>query len=558
MRQFDCNPGGVVPVGESGASMDRRGFLKATAAGVGLGAGVGGALGGLSRPALAQGAAARTLRFVPQANLANYDPIWGTQFVVRNASMLVWDTLYGIDNTFTPRRQMVESEEVSGDGLTWNFRLRDGLRWHDGEPVRAADCVASLSRWMVRDGMGQMLRAITDELAATDDRGFRWRLRQPYPKLLLALGKNNTPVAFMMPERLARTDPFQQITEYVGSGPMRFNRNEWVPGARATWSRFDGYVPREEPPNWLSGGKRVLVERVEWVIQPDPGTASAALQSGEVDWWETPLNDLVPVMRRNRNIRIDIADPLGNVGVFRFNHLHPPFNDPRARQAIAMAISQPDYMRAVVGDDQALWQVMNSVFTPGTPNYTEVGSEILTRPRDMAAARRLLAESGYSGQPVTILVAQDLAPLSAMGQVSNALMRGLGMNVDYVATDWGTVGSRRASKEPPGRGGWQVFHTWFAGADCTNPASYLGLRAHGEQAWFGWPSDPAIETGRDKWFAARSAAEEKAACEEINRAAMISQPFGITGFYKSYQAWRSNIAGITSGPLPWFWGVSKG
>jgi len=132
--------------------MDRRSFLQSGA--------VVAASSALAAPALSQGAAARTLRFVPQANLANYDPIWGTQFVVRNASMLVWDTLYGIDSTFTPRRQMVESEEVSQDGLTWSFRLRPNLRWHDGEPVRAQDCVVSLERWMVRDGMGQMIRAL--------------------------------------------------------------------------------------------------------------------------------------------------------------------------------------------------------------------------------------------------------------------------------------------------------------------------------------------------------------------------------------------------------------
>ena len=530
--------------------MERRSFLQA-------GAVAAAATTALAGPALSQGAAARTLRFVPQANLANFDPIWGTQFVVRNAAMLVWDTLYGIDSSFTPRRQMIESEEVSSDGLTWNFQLREGLRWHDNEPVRAQDCVVSLTRWMVRDGMGQMLRAITDELVQTGDRTFRWRLRQPYPKLLLALGKNNTPIAFMMPERVARTDPFQQITEFVGSGPMRFNRSEWVPGARATWSRVEQYVPRSEPANWLSGGKRMMVDRVEWIIQPDPATASAALQSGEVDWWEQPLNDLIPVMRRNRNIRMDVADPLGNVGCLRFNHLHAPFNVARARQAVAWVVNQPDFMRAVVGSDDALWKAMGSFFTPDTPNYTEAGGEILTRPRDAATARRLLQESGYAGQPVTMLVAQDLAPLSAMGQVANALLRSIGMNVDFVATDWGTVGARRASREPRERGGWNIFFTWFAGADCTNPASYLGLRTHGEQAWFGWPSDPVVEAGRDKWFAATSPEQEKAACEEINRAAMVSMPFVPTGFYRGYQAWRSNVTGITSGPLPWFWGVSK-
>jgi peptide/nickel transport system substrate-binding protein len=276
-----------------------------------------------------------------------------------------------------------------------------------------------------------------------------------------------------------------------------------------------------------------------------------------VDWWETPLNDLIPVLRRNRNVRIDVADPLGNVGCFRFNHLLPPFNDARARQAVAWVINQPDFMRAVVGNDDALWKRMGGVFTPDTPNYTEAGGEILTAPRDANRARQLLREAGYNGEPVTMLVAQDIAALSAMGQVANAALRQIGMNIDFAAVDWGTVGARRASREPRDRGGWNVFFTWFAGADCTNPASYLGLRAHGEQAWFGWPSDPAIEQGRDRWFAATTAGEEREACEAINRAAMVSLPFVPTGFYRAYQAWRGNVNGIVSGPLPWFWGVSK-
>src|SRR5258708_5643641 len=222
--------------------MDRRTLLKAFAS-----AGTLGITGKLSAPALAQGAAARTLRFVPQANLANFDPIWGTQYVVRNASAMVWDTLYGVDEKLEPQRQMVESEDVSADGLTWTFRLRPGLKFHDGEPVRAKDAVASLARWAVRDPMGQMLKAIEQELAAVDDRTFKWVLKKPYPKMLLALGKNNTPVAFIMPERIAQTDPFKQISEYIGSGPMRFAKNEWVPGAKAVFEKFTDYVPRQEP-----------------------------------------------------------------------------------------------------------------------------------------------------------------------------------------------------------------------------------------------------------------------------------------------------------------------
>jgi peptide/nickel transport system substrate-binding protein len=229
--------------------MDRRSFLKSAA-----GTGVLAASGGLAMPALSQGAAAKTLRFVPQANLANFDPIWGTQYVVRNAAALVWDTLYGIDSKFQPQRQMVEGEEVSADGLTWTFKLRPGLKFHDGTPVLAKDVVQSLKRWQARDPMGLMIRAIENELTAVDDRTWKWVLKQPYPKMLLALAKNNAPCSFIMPERIAKTDPFTQITEYVGSGPMKFARAEWVPGAKAVFEKFADYVPRSEPADWLAGG----------------------------------------------------------------------------------------------------------------------------------------------------------------------------------------------------------------------------------------------------------------------------------------------------------------
>lgn len=515
------------------------------------------AAGALARPALSQGNA-RALRFVPHADLANFDPIWGTQYVVRNAALLVWDTLYGVDETMTPRRQMVEAEEVSGDGLTWTFRLRPGLRFHDGTPVLSRDVVASLARWSVRDPMGQMIRARQQELVAVDDRNFRWVLKQPFPKMLLALAKNNAPCTFIMPERIARTDPFQQITEYVGSGPMRFARDEWLPGARAVFQKFDGYVPRDEKASWMAGGKRIAVDRVEWAIIPDGGTAAGALQAGEVDWCETPLADLVPVLRRNRNVRVDIGDPLGNICAFRMNHLHKPFNDVRARRAILTALSQEDYMRAIVGADDAAWKPLPGFFTPGTPLYTEAGGDILKGPRNLDAAKRLLAESGYNNEPVVCMVSQDLAPHKAMGDVTADLLKRLGMNVDFVATDWGTVVGRRASKAPVAQGGWSMFHTWHSGADCATPAGYTAIRGNGDQAWFGWPSSPETEAGIGEWFAADTPQAEKAAIEKTNAAAMNDVVYAPVGLFMAYQAWRANVSGITKGPFPVFWDVTKG
>jgi peptide/nickel transport system substrate-binding protein len=532
--------------------MDRRSFLKTTALTGSL------AAGGLSRPALSQGAAARTLRFVPQANLANFDPIWGTQLVVRNASAMVWDTLYGVDEQIEPQRQMVESEEVSADGLVWTFRLRPGLKFHDNEPVRARDVVASLNRWAVRDPMGQMIRAQQNELVAVDDRTFRWSLKQPYSKMLFALGKTNAPLAFIMPERIAQTDPFQQIKEYIGSGPYRFVREEWVPGAKAIFARFDGYLPREEPASWLAGGKRALVDRIEWVVMPDPATAAASLQSGEIDWWENPIVDLLPVLRRSRDISVGIADPLGNIGTLRMNHLQKPFNDPRARRAVLMGLDQEDCMTALVGDDRALWQQLGGFFTPGTDAYTEQGGELLKGPRDMAKARAMLKSSSYAGEPVVMLVAQDQPITKAFGDVSVEALKQIGFNVDFVATDWGTVGTRRTSKAPVSEGGWSIFFSWHGGADCINPASYSGLRAHGDGAWFGWPSLPDVEKARDEWFVAADEASAKAALGRMNAAAVDGGLYAPTGFFKGFQAWRKNVSGVVAAPMPLFWGVAKG
>ncbi|WP_456617704.1 MULTISPECIES: ABC transporter substrate-binding protein [unclassified Bradyrhizobium] len=532
--------------------MDRRTVLKGLAGAGGLAL-----TGSLSAPALSQGAAARTLRFVPQANLANFDPIWGTQYVVRNAAAMVWDTLYGIDSSLQPQRQMVESEQVSDDGTIWTFKLRSGLKFHDGEPVLSKDVVASLARWSARDPMGLMIKALQQELTAVDDRTFKWVLKQPFPKLLYALAKNNSPCAFIMPERIAQTDPFKQIGEYVGSGPMKFAKAEWVPGAKAVFEKFADYAPRQEKSSWLAGGKQMLVDRIEWVVMPDPATAAAALQNGEIDWWENPIADLVPVLKKNKNISVDIGDPLGNVGSFRMNFLYPPFNDVRARRAVLMALSQEDYMRAIVGDDTALWKPLPGFFTPNTPLYTEVGGDILKGKRDFDAAKKLLAESGYSGQPVTCLVAQDQPITKAQGDVTADLLKRLGMNVDFVATDWGTVGSRRAAKTPPGQGGWNMFHTWHAGADCINPAPYTAIRANGDKAWFGWPNSPGTEKEVTSWFEAKNLDEEKAAIGRLNKAAMDDVVYAPTGFFLSYTAWRKNVSGVGKGPLPFFWGVSK-
>jgi peptide/nickel transport system substrate-binding protein len=512
---------------------------------------------GLAMPSIAGAAAASTLRFVPQTGLSNLDPIWTTIDVVRNASLLFWDTLYGVDHTLTSRPQMCEGHETSADGLTWTFTLRPGLRFHDNEPVRAADAVASVKRWMKRDLMGQRIEARLNALEAVDDRRFRFRLKQPFPKLVYALGKVGTPVCFIMPERIAATDAFTPITEYVGSGPLVFRGDQWVSGSSAVFERFAGYIPREEKSDWLAGGKRMLIDRLEWQVIPDPSTAAAALQNGEVDWWEQPISDLVPLLKRSRDIRVDIADPLGNIGVFRVNHLHPPFNDRRARQALMMATDQSDFMQAIVGDDPALWKTVAGYFPPGTPLFTEQGGEVLKGKRDYAAAAALLKASGYNGEKIVLMAATDQPPAKAQADVTADLLGRIGVNVDYQAMDWGTMTSRRASMKPPSEGGWHIFHTWASGVGSASPATYPHIYCTGKTAWFGWPTDEQVQTDIAAWYEATDPVAEKAAAATLNAALIAEVPFIPTGFFLNYQATRTSLSGVVNAPVPIVWDVRK-
>ena len=287
---------------------------------------------------------------MPQANLTSPDPIWTTANVTRNHAYMVWDTLYGLDTATRPQPQMCAGHELSADQLTWRFTLREGLLFHDGAPVRAADCIASITRWTKRDTFGQLIAARLAEMRALDNQQFELRLAKPFPLLTFAIASNS---CFIMPERLAKTDAFKQIDEIVGSGPYRFIRDEWVAGARAAYARFDGYRPRAEPPSFTSGGKVVRFDRVEWQVMPDPGHRRRCVQAGEIDWVEQPLIDLLPLMRRDPSLRVATNNDFGVIGVIVFNHLQPPFDNVKLRRALLPAVDQSEFVAAVTESSAA-------------------------------------------------------------------------------------------------------------------------------------------------------------------------------------------------------------
>ena len=496
------------------------------------------------------------LRVVPHADLKNIDPIWTTAYITRNHGYMVYDTLFALDADLVPRPQMVDRWTVSDDGLSYRFTLRDGLAWHDGAAVTAADCVASIRRWGARDGMGQKLMDMTAELVAEDARSFRLVLKAPYGLVLESLGKISSNVPFMMPARLAATDPFEQVTEIVGSGPFIFVADEWVPGSKVVYARNPAYVPRDEPSSQAAGGKRALVDRVEWLYIPDPATAMNALINGEVDYFELPPIDLLPILEAAPGVIVDVLDPLGVQGWLRMNHLHPPFDDPRARAAVLWAIDQTDTMRAVIGDP-AYWQTCPSLFGCGGPYETDIGSEALVG-HDIERAKALLAEAGYDGRPVVLLQATDIPILNGAALVTAQALRKAGMTVEVQAMDWSTLTSRRTVTAPPGEGGWNLFLTWAIGADAMNPVLNIALSGGcRERAWFGWPCDEKIEELRDAFARAPDAATRRALAEQVQARAFEIVTHATYGQWFNPVAYRDNLRGLIRSPVQFFWNVEK-
>jgi peptide/nickel transport system substrate-binding protein len=529
--------------------MQRRQFLKSVSAGAAA----------LAAPRIGHAASAATLRFVPQADLAVLDPVFTTAYVTRNHAFMVFDTLYGIDSDFNPQPQMVAGHTIENDGKLWTLTLRDSLMFHDNTPVLARDALASIKRWAQRDAFGASLLAAIDEITAPSDKQLQIRLKKPFPMLPLALGHGSNTMLPVMPERLANASPAQAITEMVGSGPYRFVAQERVPGSLAVYQRFEGYVPRAEgAPSFTTGPKIANIERIEWHTLPDPATAAAALQAGEIDWWEQPTSDLLPLLKANPSIATEILDTAGNIGFLRLNSLLPPFDNPAIKHALLGAINQADFMQAVVGDDASMWHVKAGVFTPGTPLATDVGIDVFpSGAPDYDQVKRALAAAGYKGEKVTFIAATDFPAINALCEVSADMFKKAGFNLDYQATDWGSVTQRRNNPGPPEQGGWNAHCTYTAGYDLLTPATNLSLNAIGRTGFVGWPTDPKLASLRTAWFDAPDLAAQQAICRDIQTQFWQDPPYVPLGQFFLSTAYRRNVSGILKGSFSLFWNVVK-
>lgn len=501
-------------------------------------------------------AGASEIRAVMHSGLRVLDPIITTAHITRNHAYMIFDTLLSVDENTMPQPQMA-AWTVSDDKMVYTFTLRDGLKWHDGGDVTAADCVASLKRWAERDGGGQMLMQYTKSVEATDAKTIVLTLSEPFSYVIELIAKPSAVPAFMMPERIAKTPSTEAIAEQIGSGPFQFVAGEYQPGVKVVYDKFTDYVPRDEPASWTSGGKSVKVDRVTWIAMPDAQTAINALNSGEIDFIEQPPIDLLPLLSANEEITVDVLNPLGYQTMGRLNWLYPPFDNVKIRRAALLAMNQTDVLGALVGNPD-YYSVCGSMYGCGSPLATDAGAESIVAGSDPEGAKKLLEEAGYDGTPIVLMQPTDVSSVSPQPVVAAQLLRQAGFTVDLQPMDWQTLVTRRASQSAPADGGWNMFFTNWVIPEIWNPIVSPMLNGGGkEKAWFGWPDDPALDAMRKEFVKAETDEQRKEIAARLQAHAYEVVNYIPLGQYLSPSAWRNELSGVLKGPVPVFWSVAK-
>lgn len=480
------------------------------------------------------------------------DPHFTTSFTERDFGYLIYDTLFAVDSKFEPKPQMVDTWTISDDHLTYTFKLRDGLLFHDGAPVRSIDCITSIKRWSQRDGMGQNLALHAKEWSVVDDKTFRLVLTKPYEFVLATLGKVGASVPFIMPERVAKTPITEPIKDFTGSGPFVFDQTAGTSGVKLVFHRFDKYVPRKEPSDWASGGKVAKVDTVEWIEFRDAMTAVNALTKGEIDFIHELPHDLAPLVAGDPKSKVIIYNELGQLGFIRFNFLHPPFDNVNARRAVLLAVNQKEFLEGLVGDPK-YYNECRSIYSCGSPYETKVGLPEI----GLVSAKTALKESGYDGGKIVQFHATNSATIGPLSEVLTRVLRNVGFNVLDEAMDFQTFTRKRLNQASPSQGGWNIALSTWTGPDVVDPVVNVSLGGEGLKAQWGWPTLPEMERLRDKFAETASMDERKKIAGEIQKLAYDKAIYIPTGTFKSLAAYRDNVTGVKASPALMIWGISK-
>ncbi len=496
------------------------------------------------------------LRLQMNGDIMTLDPISTTHLTIRNASYLLYDTLFAMDAKNQIRPQMAEGYSVSDDGLTYTIALRDGLKFHDGSPVNAEDAVASIKRWAQVDGMGKLMFAKLSDISATDPKTLVIKMKEPWAQVIPALGKISSNVPVIMPARLAATPASESVKEFIGSGPYSFVREEWVPGALTVFKKFEDYVPRKEEPSVAAGGKVAHFDRVEIHYIPDAATAVDALIAGEIDWMEEVPPDLLDLLEGQDSVRTIVNPGLSKSTQLVLNHKNPPFDNEKIRQALQWALDQPPFLHAAYGDKSDYYKECAAVFFCNGPYASDVNTERVLI-RDIGKAKALLKEAGYDGTPVLLQQVTDIAIQERYYSVLIPMMREAGFVVKVEPTDWATVAARRTSKAPVSDGGWNMFFTGWSYVDQSNPMTNVYVSGACDNGWFGWACSEELQKLRDEFAITTDPARQKELTARMQEVTHDLVPYIPLGEFFNVQGASTKLDGWIDSPVPFFWGVRR-
>ncbi|HEV7337497.1 MAG TPA: ABC transporter substrate-binding protein [Bosea sp. (in: a-proteobacteria)] len=494
----------------------------------------------------------KTLRVSMLYDLNLIDPYAQTGYLPRYLGFMAYDTLFSINSKGDIAPQVADSWSLSPDKLVHTIKIRSGLKFHDGSPVTAADVAASVKRALQRNRFVHFASLVTS-VDVVDDQTFSFTLSREF-KILDYLANIHTPT-FIMPKADAETPITQSISKVNGSGPFIFRHDLWKPGSRAIFDKNPDYAPRSEAPDFMSGGKHVNVDRVEWVYIADKRTAVSALKKGEIDWIVSVQPEYIADLKKSEGVEVAVFDDSGFDAVLRMNMTQPPFDNVKIRQAVMATVDQEEYLGLAIGDPE-YYKVCASYLVCRSPWAVEMPGTTL-RKKDLPLARKLLKEGGYKGEKIVILDAQDIPSIHQYALITAQNLRSIGMNVEVRPTDQATLLTSRARRTPPTEGGWSIFHAASAGLTVDTIVKNHYLWMNPQRAFFGWPDNPEMEKLRIDF----SFATDDKVAHEINRKfhelAWAYVPHIPIGNTFEASAYRTNIKGIIKSEVPTFWNLTK-
>ena len=480
-----------------------------------------------------------TLRVVSQASIKSLDPDFCTSYVCWQPSAgPILENLFTQAADFSTQPMLVDSWDISDDGLIWTINLRDGITFHDGTPLTSEAAILSTERILGDTPAGKVMLTflVEDGMQEIDDLSYTIETNEPYGSLLDGMALRTHGTVLVYTPTAAAFPMTEDVGEenIIGTGPYQLE--SWDVGVKVTIARYDDYQSRTEPASWLAGEKKAYLDKIEWLEIPSEETKVAGLKTGEWDFVDSIGLDFVAELQEDPDVGFTWYP--GHMWYFAFNTNElnkEPFDSLLLRRAIQASMSGVDMLSAIGPSNT--WKLNCSIYGSGTVFESDAGCDLYNQD-NIEKGKELVAESGYNGEPIVILNPNDYSTITPVGPVIKARMEEIGITVDMPGMDWATATSKRLAGE-----GWHIFTSWGTIRNRQNPAFSFMLAGGGTSIGFGYYNE-TIDELHQKFLRATDFATQKEIADGMQQAFMEDPPQVYSGIFfmpSAYRTWVHNV-----------------